>query len=96
VFVLLLVYAATFEVLAWLAPGMQRDPEVLAAETYNRSAAWQTLALFWAVIGFLVFSLWQLARQKRADQETLYGAGPASSGRGAPGVAPVQLRMESP
>ena len=63
VFLLVFLYAATFEILAWAAPGIRRPPEALAAETYGLARSFVTLLLFWAVIGFLAFYLRRLARE---------------------------------
>jgi cytochrome b6 len=62
-FLLVLLYVATLETLAWLDPGVKRPAEVLIAETYNFSHSVVTLLLFWGVIGFLVFYLRQLSRE---------------------------------
>ncbi|MGD0900297.1 MAG: cytochrome bc complex cytochrome b subunit, partial [Thermoguttaceae bacterium] len=70
-FVILFLYAATFEILAWLDPGIQRAPEALGAETYGLGRSIVTLLLFWAVIGFLLFYLRRLLREN-ARIRTLY------------------------
>ena len=59
--VILLAYVVLFEILAIVTPGVKRVPEALAAETYRPAANLVSLALFWLVIGFLVFYLWRLA-----------------------------------
>lgn len=101
-FLVLLLYAATFETLAWIAPGVDRAPEVLISETYNRSGGVVTLVLFWAVIGFLIFYLRQLlranARIRQLYTETgnpCAGEEPSPDGEPA-NLAPLQLSMESP
>ena len=52
-FAIVLLYVATFEVLAWLDPGVQQAPEALTADTYSVSRSISQPALFWGVIGFL-------------------------------------------
>ncbi len=58
----LLAYAVVFEALAWIDPGLDHPPEVFAADTYSFSGGMVSLALLWAVIGFLVFYLQRLLR----------------------------------
>lgn len=56
----LVLYAAVFEILAWLAPGSHRPPEPWTAETYRLSSGLVSLGLLWAVIGVLLYGLRQL------------------------------------
>ena len=63
VFMVVALYAATFEMLAWADPGVRRPAETLTAETYGPVPSTVTLLLFWAVIGFLVFYLRRLVRE---------------------------------
>lgn len=61
-FLALLAYALVFQVLAWLAPGVDRSSDGLTAETYRFGSLLTSLILLWAVIGFLLFylrRLWQ-------------------------------------
>jgi cytochrome b6 len=59
-FVVLFLYAATFETLAWLDPGIAPSPEALSPEPYAWGPGAVSLVLFWAVIGFLLFYLRRL------------------------------------
>lgn len=72
VFVAMLAYAVTFEVWAWLAPTGDHTAEALAAETYSLSRGIVSLALFWTVIGFLLFYLRQLLQQNAQIRKLYY------------------------
>jgi quinol-cytochrome oxidoreductase complex cytochrome b subunit len=71
VFVAILLYAAVFEVLAWLDPGLRHSGETLKAETYSLSNGLVSLALFWCLIGFFIFCLRRLL-QENARVRRLY------------------------
>ncbi len=48
-----IMYVATFEILAWIEPGVTRAPETLSADTYSLSRGIVSLLLLWGVIMFL-------------------------------------------
>jgi len=56
-------YAVVFHTVAWIAPGVERPPEKLAAKTFSISASLVSLTFLWLVIGFLVFYLRQLLKE---------------------------------
>jgi cytochrome b6 len=60
-FVVLLAYALVFEVLALRAPGVESHSETAARGT-PLAGVLVSLGLLWALIGFLTYSLLQLAR----------------------------------
>ena len=66
VFLIALLYAATFEVLAWLDPGTRRAPEALTAPTYDLSRSVVNLLMLWVAIGFLLLYLQKLLAQTLA------------------------------
>jgi cytochrome b6 len=59
-FAIVFLYVLTVEMLAWIAPGVKRAPEVLIAETYSVSRSMVSLVLLWTAIGFLLFYLRRL------------------------------------
>lgn len=61
IFAILLAYAAVFEVLAIIAPGVAGTAKPLVAETYRPAANLVSLGLAWPVIGVLWFYLRRLA-----------------------------------
>jgi cytochrome b6 len=63
VFVMLVAYAVVFQLLAWMDDGLEHPREELVAATYSLSWGIVSLVLFWSVIGFLIFYLWQLLRE---------------------------------
>jgi cytochrome b6 len=79
-FVLLIVYAACFELWGLVVPGVQHAGEPFTAETYSLSKSILSLVGLWSVIGFLVFYLRRLVaantrvrklyRDKTAEAET--------------------------
>ena len=75
-FVVLLVYAVVFQVLAWAEPGVKHPPEELASDTYSVPACIVSLAFLWSVLGFLIFYLRRLAKEN-ARIRRLYRAGPS-------------------
>ena len=83
VFVLVLIYAGVFEVLAIAAPGVAHPPETLTAETYSLSRGIVSLILLWAVLGFIIFYLWQLLREN-ARVRRLYRGGRQDDSAGSP------------
>ena len=60
VFVIVLLYAAVFEVLALLDPAVEHGPETLIAETYSLARSTIGLVLLWTAIAFLIYYLRQL------------------------------------
>ena len=56
-FFAMLAYVLTFELWAWLAPGVHQRSETLTAETYGLSGGSVSLLLLWSVIVFLVVYL---------------------------------------
>ncbi len=60
VFLAFLLYALVFEILALIAPGVERPPEELAAQTYRVPESVVSLALLWSVIGLLIYYLRRL------------------------------------
>jgi len=63
IFLVLLAYAAVFETIAWIDPGVDHPPEVFAADTYSLSSGMVSLALMWLVIAFSVFYLRRLLQE---------------------------------
>jgi quinol-cytochrome oxidoreductase complex cytochrome b subunit len=63
VFLLILAYAATFQVLAWLDPGVKQDAQTLTAATYSLSHSIVNLLFLWTAIGFLLMYLRKLLRE---------------------------------
>ena len=61
-FVLLLAYAAAFEVLAIVAPGVASQADGEAVGWIPLGGVLVSLGLLWAVIGFLIYALLQLLR----------------------------------
>ena len=78
-FVLLMAYAAVFEIWAIVTPGGGGHSAEAAATGVDVAGSLLSLAMLWAVIGFLVFYLLQL-RKENARIRRLYG--------GSPGEAP--------
>jgi quinol-cytochrome oxidoreductase complex cytochrome b subunit len=65
IFILALIYAATFEILALLEPGVAQAAKPLKAATYSLSHSIVNLAILWTAIGFLLVYLRKLARENR-------------------------------
>jgi cytochrome b6 len=61
-FVALLTYAAVFEVLAAVAPGVPSRPDAEAARAAPLAGVLVSLVILWAVLGFLFYGLVQLLR----------------------------------
>jgi cytochrome b6 len=74
-FVVLVAYAAAFEVWAILTPGLEHEAAEAAAEAPGTARSAVTLALFWAVIVFLVVYLQKL-RRENARVRRLRAEGP--------------------
>jgi len=72
-FLVLLAYAIVFEILALWAPGVEHPDEELAANTYNISRGVVSLALFWSVIGFVIFYLRQLLKENTRVRKMVPG-----------------------
>lgn len=64
----LLVYAAVFETIAWLDPGVAHPPEVFVADTYSLSSGMVSLTLMWLVIAFSVFYLRRLLQENTRNR----------------------------
>ena len=62
---LFLLYAMAFEIWAISLPGVAHPPQTFNAETYSLSGGVVSLILLWAVLGFIVYQLWQLMRENR-------------------------------
>jgi cytochrome b6 len=73
-FVIALLYAATFEVLACLDPGVKHPAEALKASTYSLSRGIISLLLFWTGIAFLWVYLGKLLRENTRIRK-LYAQG---------------------
>ena len=71
VFLIALLYAATFEVLAWLDPGTRRAPEALTAPTNDLSRSVVNLLMLWVAIGFLLLYLQKLPAHKHLHPEAV-------------------------
>ena len=66
VFAAFLIYAAAFEIWAFVLPGVEHPPEHLEAATYDRAHAIVSLVFAWLIIGSIVFLLhWLRAETKR-------------------------------
>lgn len=59
----MLAYVTTFEFLAWIAPEPAHARETLSASTYSLSRGAVSLAMFWTLIGFLMYYLRRLLRE---------------------------------
>jgi cytochrome b6 len=73
-FVLVLAYVAVFQLLAWLEPNVEREPETLLAPTYSLPSGAVTLGLLWAVIALLIYYLRQLAAENRRIRQLYCGS----------------------
>ena len=62
-FLVLLSYATVFEILAWIAPGVEHTLEPLVAPTYSLSRGAVSLVFLWSAIGFLLYYLRALLRE---------------------------------
>jgi cytochrome b6 len=70
VFVILVVYAAVFEIWAMMGPGIDHGAgEPAASDNMGMAGSLLTLGLIWAVIGFLVFYLRQLLKENARIRE---------------------------
>ena len=69
----MLAYVTTFEILAWIAPEPAHAREVLSAPTYSLSRGAVSLAMFWALIGFVMYYLRRLLQENRRIRR-LYAA----------------------
>ncbi|HID76615.1 MAG TPA: cytochrome bc complex cytochrome b subunit [Planctomycetaceae bacterium] len=65
VFALLAGWVVAFEVMALAGPGRGHPPEAGAGGAERLARSLVSLALLWAVIGFMVYYLWQFARENR-------------------------------
>ena len=63
VFILLVVYAAVFQIWALTTPGVHHAPGETAPSEGSLAAGLVSLALLWIVIGFLAFYLRQLLKE---------------------------------
>jgi quinol-cytochrome oxidoreductase complex cytochrome b subunit len=61
--VVLETYAVVVEIIAWLAPGATPAPAESAVGISRWAGLVPGVILFWGVIGFLLFYLWQLLRE---------------------------------
>jgi len=75
VYTVALAGVTALQVVAWASPGVDRPPETLAAETYSLSGGLVSLVFLWSVIGFLVFYLWRLVKE-RTRVRSLYSSSP--------------------
>jgi cytochrome b6 len=74
----LLGYAATFETIALLAPGISHPPEELVAESYDWPGGIALLVLMWMVVAYLVYYLRQLL-VLNTHLRWLYGNSPVAA-----------------
>jgi cytochrome b6 len=90
----LMAGAAVLQVIAIRAPGVEHVAEPLAAPTYNLPWAIVSLLMVWAVIGFLLYGLRQLAavntRMRRMYEGGRGGGSGEGVGDGVEGETPVQ------